>query len=217
MYSLGELIKRYRKENNISMDKFAYRSGLSKSYIAMLEKNKNPQGDPINPSFETIKKAANGMGRSYESVLDTLENKSMVSPDSKDIPTTTAYSIPLVASVIVKEPHYLEKDIIGHVEWKDQSNGKIFATKMKGDSMLPRIDDGDILIIDTNRSCKDGDIIIASVEHNDGICRRLKKYEDGLRLIPLNPSYQPEYYSDKEVKKLPVSCIGKVIQFRANL
>lgn len=217
MRSLGELIKQFRKENKMSMAEFAHRSGLSTPYVSMLEKNRNPQGDPINPSIETIKKTANGMGRSYESVLATLENREIPSSDDSGITAPVAYTIPLVANVNSKSPYYLESDVIGYVEWKEQTNRNIFATKMKGDAMLPRIDEGDVLIIDTDRGCKDGDIIIATVENNDGICRRLKRYNNGVRLIPLNPAYEPDYYSEDEIIELPVKCVGKVIQLRAEL
>jgi len=37
---LGEIIKKYREENNLSMDDFVKFSGLSKGYISMLEKIK---------------------------------------------------------------------------------------------------------------------------------------------------------------------------------
>ena len=54
--TLGEIVKEYRIAHNMSMDVFASRSGLSKGYISMLEKNVNPKnGKPITPSIETIK------------------------------------------------------------------------------------------------------------------------------------------------------------------
>lgn len=60
--TLGEMIKRYRKENDLSMDAFAKRSGISKAYISLLEKNKHPKtGKPIAPSIQSIKQAADGM------------------------------------------------------------------------------------------------------------------------------------------------------------
>ena len=40
--TLGELIKEYRSKNNLSMDAFADKSGISKAYISLLEKNKHP-------------------------------------------------------------------------------------------------------------------------------------------------------------------------------
>ena len=43
--NLGEIVKNYRDQHSLTMDEFAERSGLSKGYISMLEKNKNPAND----------------------------------------------------------------------------------------------------------------------------------------------------------------------------
>ena len=57
--NFGELIKKYRNDNKMSMDDFAKKSGISKAYISMLEKNKNLKtGKKIKPSFDVIKKCA---------------------------------------------------------------------------------------------------------------------------------------------------------------
>lgn len=60
--TLGEIISNYRNVNQISMDEFAKRSDLSKGYISMLEKNKNPKTNkPIVPSMDTIWKVSRAM------------------------------------------------------------------------------------------------------------------------------------------------------------
>ena len=41
--NLGEVIKKFRYENNMTMEEFAKRTELSKGYISMLEKNSNPK------------------------------------------------------------------------------------------------------------------------------------------------------------------------------
>lgn len=49
--TLGDIIKKYRKENNISMSEFASNCSLSKGYISMLENNINPRNNkPISPT-----------------------------------------------------------------------------------------------------------------------------------------------------------------------
>lgn len=51
--TLGQVIRGYRKKNNISLGEFARKAGLSKSYLFALEKNLNPStGKKINPTFE---------------------------------------------------------------------------------------------------------------------------------------------------------------------
>ena len=63
---LGDLIKKYREENGMSMEQFAQRSGLSKAYVSILERNRNPvNGKPVVPSLETIKSVAQAIGKDF--------------------------------------------------------------------------------------------------------------------------------------------------------
>lgn len=60
--TIGDLIKNYRKKNNLSMRLFAEKCGVSHSYIAMLENEKNSKtGEPIVPSIYMLNKLAKGM------------------------------------------------------------------------------------------------------------------------------------------------------------
>lgn len=77
---LGELVKKYRTENQLSMDEFAIRSGLSKGYISMLENNKNPRtGNPIIPSLETIRQVASALGKDVNEVINLLDDNQKIS------------------------------------------------------------------------------------------------------------------------------------------
>ena len=61
--TLGEIIKKYREDKNLSQRQFALASGLSNGYISMLENNLNPQtGEPMKTSLSAIKKIADVMG-----------------------------------------------------------------------------------------------------------------------------------------------------------
>jgi len=56
---IGSVIKKYRKENSVTMEKFAAMCGLSKGYISILENGVNPvSGKAIRPSIETIAQIA---------------------------------------------------------------------------------------------------------------------------------------------------------------
>lgn len=72
--TLGDIIKEYRKQNNLSMDDFAAKSGISKSYISLLEKNKHPKtGKNIAPSIQCIKQAADGMNMDFNDLFHTID------------------------------------------------------------------------------------------------------------------------------------------------
>lgn len=71
---LGEIIYKYRTVNRISMDAFSEKSGISKSYISLLEKNKHPKtGKPIEPSIACIKQAAKGLNMDFDTLFNQLD------------------------------------------------------------------------------------------------------------------------------------------------
>lgn len=72
--TLGDIIKAYRTEHNLSMDAFSEKSGISKAYISLLEKNKHPKtGKSIAPSIQCIKQAAMGMDIDFNNLFNMLD------------------------------------------------------------------------------------------------------------------------------------------------
>lgn len=70
---LGKIIKEYRDDNKLSMDDFANKTGLSKPYIAMLEKNFNPKSKKeIIPTVDTIAKCAKAMDIEFNDLFNVL-------------------------------------------------------------------------------------------------------------------------------------------------
>lgn len=73
--TLGDIIKAFRKENNMSMDDFAKISNLSKGYISMLEKNENPRNKkPITPSLDTYKSVAKALNTDIDTLLNMIDS-----------------------------------------------------------------------------------------------------------------------------------------------
>lgn len=82
---LGELIYKYRKENNITMQQFADKSGLSKAYISMLEKNKHPQSKRnLIPSIDTCMKIAQAMNIPFDELIGMLDGNQDIHIPSND-------------------------------------------------------------------------------------------------------------------------------------
>lgn len=86
---LGELIKEYRTEKGMSMDQFAQRSGLSKAYVSILERNYNPvNGKPVVPSLETIKAVSLTIGKDFNDVIALLDGNQPVQLKASNQMTT---------------------------------------------------------------------------------------------------------------------------------
>lgn len=90
-----------------------------------------------------------------------------------------------------------------------------FALTIHGDSMEPKMSEGDVVIVRAQDDAESGDICIVSVNGMEATCKRIRKHPDGLELIALNPSYGPMFYTPEQCRTLPVRIRGKVVELRA--
>ena len=82
---LSEIIREYRLKSQESLDVLAKRSGLSKAYISMLEKDKkSSSGKPIKPTLDTLEKLAKGMHMPLDSLLISIGDSPRNLPLKKD-------------------------------------------------------------------------------------------------------------------------------------
>lgn len=125
-------------------------------------------------------------------------------------------AIPVLGHVAAGIPIEMIEDIIDTEEIPEDMarHGEFFALKIKGDSMTPSINNSDVVIVRQQEDAENGDIVIATVNGNDAVCKRLKKYSDGISLISLNPAYEPLYFNTSEIQEAPVKIIGKVVELR---
>lgn len=114
-------------------------------------------------------------------------------------------------------PLEMIEDIIDTEEIPEKlaKTGDFFGLQIHGESMEPKMSEGDIVIVRRQDDAETGDIVIATVNGTDATCKRLKKYRDGIELIPMNPSYKTMFFTDKEIEEKPVRIIGKVVELRA--
>ncbi len=216
--TLGQIIKEYREENRMSMDDFSKASGLSKGYISQLERNLNPRtGEPSIPSINSIKKAANGMFMTFDELFSQLDDDLKVNIGTEKVKMAKkAIRIPVLGNVAAGVPIEAIENIIDYEEISEElaHTGDFFALKIKGDSMEPRICDGDVVIVRKQDYAETGDLVIALVNGDSATCKRLAKYPSGIRLIPFNIAYEPLFFSNEEIMRKPVRIIGKVVENR---
>ena len=71
---LGEWMKEYRNQHNMSMQEMADICGFSKAYVSMLEKGINPTTNkPVSPTMQTFEKIATATGQDVDSLLKIIE------------------------------------------------------------------------------------------------------------------------------------------------
>lgn len=215
--TLGDIIKRYRNDHTLSMDAFSERSGISKAYISLLEKNRHPKtGKEISPSIQCIRQAAQGMNMDFDDLFALLDGKVEVNTPQQS-QAVQARKIPVLGRVAAGIPINAITEIIDTEEISEDmaKTGDFFALQIQGDSMEPKISNGDVVIVRQQDDAETGDTVIALINGDDAVCKRLRKYKEGLELISTNPSYAPLYFDEETIKNKPVKIIGKVVELRA--
>lgn len=131
-------------------------------------------------------------------------------------PRPKMVKIPVLGDVAAGVPIDAIEDIIGYEEIPEQWThcGEYFALRIKGDSMFPNIQNGDIVIVKSQPVADNNDIVIATVNGDTATCKRLKRYETELCLVSINPEYETMRFSTQEVESLPVTILGKVVELR---
>ena len=124
--------------------------------------------------------------------------------------------IPVLGTVPAGIPIAAVEDILDYEEipksWENQ--GEFFGLKIKGDSMMPILTNGDVVIVRKQSTADNGDTVIAMVNGYDATCKRYERSNNGIMLIPNNSSYTPTFYTNEEIESLPVTIIGKVVELR---
>lgn len=122
-------------------------------------------------------------------------------------------SLPLLSSVpagapgLTFHPDYVER----YITVDNVNDASAFALEVKGNSMAPRIEDGDIIVVSPKFETRSGDICVVRVGDEDTV-KRIKIEDHLIYLIPLNPEYEP-----MAVKKKDITFMWRVVKVIKNL
>lgn len=208
--TVGERMKKLRESLGISQVDFAAKLNVSKQTLYKYENNiiTNIPSDKVEAaaSIGNISPAFL-MGWDSSSGSNHLENSKK---KVKGVP------IPVLGRVAAGIPIDAIEDIIDIEEITEEmaATGEFFGLKIKGDSMIPDIHDGDVVIVRQQDDAENGDTVIATVNGDEATCKRLRKYRNGIDLISNNPTYPPMEFTNEEIIQKPVCIIGKVVELR---
>lgn len=122
--------------------------------------------------------------------------------------------IPIVGKIACGKPLLAEENIEGYIS-VDRKHEACWALRINGDSMKPKLMDGDIAVIQPAADVSSSEMAIVSVGGDEATCKYVKKAGNGIMLVAENSAvYEPTFYSAEEVRDLPIRVIGKVIESR---
>lgn len=194
-------IKELRKRFSLTQEKLANMLSVTQANLSGWELGK------WQPDQDALNKLADYFNVSVDYLLGREE-------------TTTSgrgVKIPVYGEIAAGIPIEAVEDIIDFEEITPElaASGEFLALSVKGDSMSPRIQNKDVVIIRRQESVENGEIAAVMVNGDSATLKQLKLDGDGIWLLPLNPAYQPMFYTKKECVEKPVRILGKMIELRA--
>lgn len=175
----------------------------------------------------TISNYVNGKYRPKRDMHERIAEILNVNPDwlaGEDVsmlPQTGSHKrnlVPVLGYVAAGIPIEAISEVIDYEELSAdmvKDGADYFALKIKGDSMAPRINTGDVVIVRKQEDVDSGQLAIVCINGDLATCKRIIKHEGGIMLQPLNQSYQPVFYSSSQIEDLPVTILGRVVELRA--
>ena len=197
-------LKHYMNMQNMNQKELSIIIGVSAPTVNDWTKAKK------YPRIDKIERMANYFGIQKS---DLIEDKSKI----MDMPKSQGVWIPVLGRVAAGIPINMVTDIIDQEQITEEmaSAGEYFALQIHGDSMEPKMSDGDVVIVRQQDDAESGETVITTINGDDATCKRLKKYAEGIMLLSTNSTYEPMVFTNKDIEELPVKILGKVVELRA--
>ena len=115
--------------------------------------------------------------------------------------------LPVVGHVAAGEPILAEENIEEYVQIPPLAGGDEgeYVLAVRGDSMIDvGIHDGDHVVVRTQETAKDGEIVVALVDGSEATVKRFFKESDHVRLQPENAALEP-------IRSTEVTILGRVV------
>lgn len=132
---------------------------------------------------------------------------------SEIVSSGKVYTIPLFESVSAGFGAYAADEIVDYLPTVINNEYDVddtIAIRVTGDSMYPKIEDGDIIIVRKQESVDSGDISVVLLDGDEGLVKVVEYGSSWVELHSLNEEYPVQRFEGAEVQRLRI--VGKVRQ-----
>jgi repressor LexA len=196
---IGDRIKQRRKFLGLSVDELAEKLGKNRATIyryesSDIEKLPTTVLEPLADALKTT--PAYLMGWEDDKPADTLT----VLPQDK------IHMIPVFGSVAAGFGAYASSDIIEYIPLYIENDCDVENTiciTVKGQSMYPKIEEGDRIVVRRQDSVDNGRIAVVMIG-DEAVVKRVECEKNKLTLISINPEYPPRVIEGKDLEDVRI-------------
>lgn len=196
---IGERIRQRRKFLGLSVDELAEKLGKNRATIyryesSDIEKLPTTVLEPLADALKTT--PAYLMGWEDDKPADTLTV----------LPAEKIHMIPVFGSVAAGFGAYASSDIIEYIPLYIENDCDVENTiciTVKGQSMYPKIEEGDRIVVRRQDSVDNGRIAVVMIG-DEAVVKRVECEKNKLTLISINPEYPPRVIEGKDLEDVRI-------------
>lgn len=190
-------IKKLREELGYTQQDLANKLNGSKSVIGLYE------NEMRKPSLEILVKLSEIFDCSIDYILCKTDIKNAVINVAK---------IPILGTVKAGYDWLAEENVVDYITLKENIPNikEYYALKITGDSMLPLLSKGDLVIVHDQDDVESGQTAVILINGEEATVKKVVKTNEGIELHSMNPYYPVKKFTYEDMKSIPVKIIGRV-------
>ena len=205
--SVGKKLYDARKSLKMSRAELGEKIGLHETTIKRYE-----DGDIKSLGLDKLKQFASALEIDSGYLMGWEEQSFDVFSIPGIMPLKTK-KVPLLGTIAAGKPILAEENEEDYIECENGINAD-FCLKIKGESMSPRIKDGDIVFIHSQPDVENGEIAAVIID-DEATLKRVYKKGDSIQLIAENPDYDPIICNSDNCENIQI--LGRAIALRRSL
>lgn len=207
MTQLSTVLKQRRKELGLTLAQIADAMDVSEATVQRWESGniKSVRYDKINKLADILK--------IHPSAIMGWDSQQEIPIPFGFQPMPERERVPRVGRIACGDPITAEENIEGYDEVLKSWHAD-FTLVCCGDSMLPKIEDGDIVAIRSQPMVANGEIAAVRIE-DEATLKQVFIHPDFVELRPLNPSFQSIIKKKEEIDDIHIE--GKAVGLCRNL
>ena len=197
----SDKLKEARQKANLSQADLAAKLNLNVRTYASYERGERDVSTALLRSIcQTLRVSSD----------DLLSNDE---PNALPLAENKIYQVPVFSSVSAGFGAYACSDVVDYMPLFIENSADVpdmICIKVSGDSMYPKIEDNDIVVVRKQESVDSGSVAVVIVDGEQGFVKRVVYDDDTIELQSINPEYAPKIFKGADV--LRVRVVGLVKQ-----
>lgn len=205
---VGDYIKSLRKSKGLTQEELGNMIGVKKAAVQKWE-----SGMVQNLKRNTIKQLSDIFEVSPASFID---NDDSIESNATILPQDKIRMIPVYESVSAGFGAYADNYIIEYMPLfisSDEEAHNTLCIKVQGNSMYPKIENGDSIQVLRQDWCESGQVAVVLIDDDDAVVKKVLYDASSITLISFNPEYAPREFRGEDRDRIRIlGVVRKVIK-----